>query len=119
MRPGEIRPIVICVFRDSDRVFVAEYDDIVLVYEADFVDPRLYKVESVRCQEDDSSEFAATWKPMDNFRTGKSPLYPTGILDLLDKPTHSHPHRTTGHDSARGGAPAPSARASGACHDAG
>ena len=27
MRPGEIRPIVICVFRDDDRIFVGEYCD--------------------------------------------------------------------------------------------
>jgi 8-oxo-dGTP pyrophosphatase MutT (NUDIX family) len=27
MRPGEIRPIVICVLRDDDRIFVGEYND--------------------------------------------------------------------------------------------
>jgi len=27
MKPGEIRPIAICIFRDRDRLFVAEYYD--------------------------------------------------------------------------------------------
>ncbi|NIN67278.1 MAG: NUDIX domain-containing protein [Anaerolineae bacterium] len=27
MKPGEIRPIVVCVFRDDDRIFVGEYSD--------------------------------------------------------------------------------------------
>jgi len=162
MKPGEIRPIVICVFRDNDRVFVAEYDDpatgtqfyrplggalrfgeysreciireireelsaeiqdlaylgtieniftyagqpgheIVLVYQANFVDLRLYETQPLRCQEDDSSEFVATWKPMDDFRTGTAPLYPTGLLDLLDRNlgTRIHTDVTDGHGSEK------------------
>jgi len=152
MKPGAIRPIVICVFRHGDSTFVAEYDnpatgtkfyrplggalrfgeysrdcivreireelgaeiqdlaylgtieniftlagqpghEIVLVYEANFVDPRLYETESVRCQEDDGSEFVAKWKSVGEFRAGKAPLYPTGILDLLDKSTGNHSTR--------------------------
>jgi 8-oxo-dGTP pyrophosphatase MutT (NUDIX family) len=148
MRPGQIRPIVICVFRDGDRTFVAEYHDpssgvrfyrplggaigfgehsrecivremreetgaeikdltyvgmieniftfdgspgheIVLVYEASFVDPRLYEVESFRCQDDDG-EFVASWKSIDEFRAEKARLYPEGLLDLLDK-AREHP----------------------------
>jgi 8-oxo-dGTP pyrophosphatase MutT (NUDIX family) len=144
MKPGQIRPIVICVFRDGDRIFVAEYcnpatgakfyrplggairfgeysrecivreireelgaeiqdlaylgtienvftyagqpgHEIVLVYQANFVDPHLHQVPSVTCQEDDGSGFAAVWKPLADFRTGQAPLYPTGILDLLDQ----------------------------------
>lgn len=27
MKPGEIRPIVVCVFRDDDRIFVGKYCD--------------------------------------------------------------------------------------------
>jgi 8-oxo-dGTP pyrophosphatase MutT (NUDIX family) len=143
MKPGQIRPIVISVFRDGDRLFLAEYHDpssgeklyrplggaiafgehsrecivreireemgaeitgltyvgvienifffdgkpgheIVLIYEAHFVDPRLYEVESVRCREN-GGEFVAVWKPIAEFRAGKAPLYPEGLLDLLDK----------------------------------
>jgi ADP-ribose pyrophosphatase YjhB (NUDIX family) len=143
MKPREIRSIVICVFRDEDRLFVTEgYDshkketfyrplggaiefgersresitreireemgvqirdlgyigmienifthdgqpghEIVLVYEAKFVDSLLYKLKSVRCK-DDGDWLAAMWKPMDDFRTGKAILYPEGLLALLDR----------------------------------
>ena len=149
MKPGQIRPIVICVFRDGDRLFLAEYYDpskketfyrplggaiafgehsrqcivreireemeaeikdltyvdvmenififdgkpgheIVLVYEANFVDSHLYQVESVRCKEN-GDEFVAAWKPASEFRAGKLPLYPEGLLDLLDRKTRERP----------------------------
>jgi 8-oxo-dGTP pyrophosphatase MutT (NUDIX family) len=150
MKPGQIRPIAICVFRDKDRLFLMEcydptkketfyrplggaiefgehgresivreireeigaeikdltyidvienifvYDgkpghEIVLVYEANFVDSHLYRVESVRCR-DDGEEFVATWKPIAGFRAGEAPLYPEGLLDLLDKKTVKRPN---------------------------
>jgi hypothetical protein len=56
----------------------------VLVYEANFADSRLYEVESVRCQ-DNGGEFVAVWKPIAELQAGKTPLYPEGLLDLLDK----------------------------------
>jgi 8-oxo-dGTP pyrophosphatase MutT (NUDIX family) len=149
MKPGQIRPIVISVFRDGDRLFLAEYYDpssgekfyrplgggiafgehsrecivreireemgaeitdltyvgvienifffdgkpgheIVLVYEANFADSRLYEVESVRCR-DNGGEFVAVWKPIAEFRAGKAPLYPEGILGLLDKKARERP----------------------------
>ena len=149
MKPGQIRPIVISVFRDEDRLFLAEYHDpssgerfyrplggaiafgehsrecivreireemgteitdldyvgvienififdgkpgheIVLVYEATFVDSRLYEVESVRCR-DNGGEFVAVWKPIAQFQAGKAPLYPEGLLDLLDKKARERP----------------------------
>ena len=143
MKPGEIRPIVICIFRDKDRFFVTEgydsykketfyrplggaiefgersresiireireemgaevkdltytgmieniftYDgqpghEIVLVYEANFVDSRLYKLESVRLR-DNGDWLVGMWKPMADFQAGKVPLYPKGLLELLDR----------------------------------
>ena len=145
MRPGDIRPIAIAVFRDGDRLFVGEYYDpstgeqfhrplggaiefgehgqetiirevqeemgveikdltclgtieniftfdgkpgheIVLVYEARFVDSHLYDVESVRCRDDDG-EFVALWKPVDEFQSGRAILYPEGLLELLSEVT--------------------------------
>ncbi|KPL03583.1 MAG: hypothetical protein AMJ73_06170 [candidate division Zixibacteria bacterium SM1_73] len=150
MKPRQIRPIAICVFRDKDRLFLMEcydpakkeifyrplggaiefgehsresivreireeigaeiedltyigmienlfvYDgkpghEIVLVYEANFVDSHLYQVESLRCR-DDGEEFVAVWKPIAEFRAGKSPLYPEGLLDLLDEKTVRRPN---------------------------
>jgi ADP-ribose pyrophosphatase YjhB (NUDIX family) len=149
MKPGQIRPIVISLFRDEDRLFLAEYHDpssgerfyrplggaiafgehsrecivreireemrteitdldyvgvienififdgkpgheIVLVYEATFVDSRLYEVESVRCR-DNGGEFVAVWKPIAQFQAGKAPLYPEGLLDLLDNKARERP----------------------------
>jgi 8-oxo-dGTP pyrophosphatase MutT (NUDIX family) len=143
MKPGQIRPIAICVFRDEDRLFLMEchdptkketfyrplggaiefgehsrksivreireeigaeikdltyvdmienifvYDgqpghEIVLVYEANFVNSHLYKVESLRCR-DNGEEFDAMWKSLSEFRSGKVPLYPEGLLELLDR----------------------------------
>jgi 8-oxo-dGTP pyrophosphatase MutT (NUDIX family) len=150
MKPGQIRPIVISVFRDEDRLFLAKYHDpssgewfyrplggaiafgehsrecivreireemgteitdldyvgvienififdgkpgheIVLVYEATFVDSRLYEVESVRCR-DNGGEFVAVWKPIAEFQAGKAPLYPEGLLDLLNKKARERPN---------------------------
>jgi 8-oxo-dGTP pyrophosphatase MutT (NUDIX family) len=145
MKPGQIRPIAICVFRRDDKLLVGEHYDtvkketfyrplggaiefgergpecvvreireeigaeikelnyietienifvcggrpgheIVLVYEARLVDSHLYEVESVRCKEN-GDEFVAVWKPMRTFRDREAPLYPEGLLNLLDKKT--------------------------------
>ena len=143
MEPGRIRPIAICIFKNEDRIFVAQYYDpsreltfyrplggaikfgegsreciireireemgaeikdityigmieniftfdnkpgheIVLVYEAAFVDPYLYEIESIQCQDDDGT-FTAMWKSPDEIRAEKVPLYPEGLSDLLNE----------------------------------
>jgi ADP-ribose pyrophosphatase YjhB (NUDIX family) len=145
MKPGEIRPIVICIFRHKDRLFVTEgydsfkketffrppggavefgersresivreireemgvqirdlsyigmieniftYDgkpghEIVLVYEANFVDSLLYKLKSVRLK-DNGDWLVAMWKALTDFRSGSAVLYPDGLLDFLDRET--------------------------------
>ena len=58
--------------------------EIVLVYEASFVDPHLYEVESVSCRDDDG-EFIARWKAIDEFQAGEAILYPDGLVDLLNE----------------------------------
>ena len=143
MKPDQIRAIAICVFRDGDRLLLAEWPDpltgqpfyrplggaiefgeysrdcvvreireeigaeitdlqylttienvftynneqgheIALVYEARLADPDLYKVDSF-VGDDDDGELVVVWKPIDHFRAGAAPLYPTGLLDLLDE----------------------------------
>jgi len=143
MKPNQVRAIAICVFRDDDRLFLAEWRDpltgqpfyrplggtiefgeysrdcvvreireeigaevtdltylatienvftynrqmgheIVLVYQAHLADPALYQVESI-VGDDNGSELVVVWKPIDHFRAGKLPLYPTGLLELLDE----------------------------------
>lgn len=143
-QPTWPRPIVICVFRNEDRVFAGElYDksknevfyrplggtiefgeparealkrelreeigaevtnlrylgtlenlfthegefghEIVLAYEGDFVDKAFYETETVAAQEEDGLKFTARWKSLHEFREGKAPLYPDGLLRLLSR----------------------------------
>ena len=58
--------------------------EIVQVYQAEFTDPSMFERNEVMGREDDGSTIRATWKPMGEFREGRSPLYPDGLLELLD-----------------------------------
>jgi 8-oxo-dGTP pyrophosphatase MutT (NUDIX family) len=55
------------------------------VYDADFVDPKFYQMDSLEAYEDDGSELKVIWKEIDFFKNGEAPLYPTGLLELLEK----------------------------------
>ena len=58
--------------------------EIVLVYDAAFVDPSFYVPPRVQGVEDNGKPFYAHWKSLDFFRApGAPPLYPTGLLDLM------------------------------------
>jgi len=69
---------------------------IMLVYEARFSDPVIYEIDSLEGHEDmptsivpretKSSEnaFMAHWIPLADFRDGSKPLYPDGLLELID-----------------------------------
>ena len=58
--------------------------EIVMVYEADFVDESMYLRNPIWGQEDDGSPIKAVWKAMDDFRGGGSRLVPDGLLSMLD-----------------------------------
>lgn len=58
--------------------------EIVMVYEADFVDESMYRRNPIWGQEDDGSPIKAVWKAMDDFRGGTSRLVPDGLLLMLD-----------------------------------
>ncbi len=58
--------------------------EIVRVYNGKFKDKSMYKRELVECQEGDLT-FQAMWKELAYFRAGKAPLYPAGLLELLDR----------------------------------
>jgi 8-oxo-dGTP pyrophosphatase MutT (NUDIX family)/NTP pyrophosphatase (non-canonical NTP hydrolase) len=64
--------------------------EIVLVYDADFVDRSLYGRDEIAIyqQETDRHE-RAVWKTLDELRGGPDPLYPTGVLDLLQPMPYS------------------------------
>jgi 8-oxo-dGTP pyrophosphatase MutT (NUDIX family) len=57
--------------------------EIVLVYKADFSDASLYNKEFVMGQEGDGKQFKALWKPLVDFTSEQTPLYPDGLLELL------------------------------------
>ena len=59
--------------------------EIVLIYEAEFSDRTIYDRDSVVGYEDNGKPFRAMWKPLEQFRTSQSPLYPEGLLQLLEE----------------------------------
>ncbi|MGZ9223604.1 MAG: NUDIX hydrolase [Anaerolineales bacterium] len=141
----QIRPLAICVFRNKDRILVAEgYDpikgetfyrplgggiefgelsqeticrelmeeigvelkqdtlkylgaveniftfngspghEIVLIYDGALEDPGLYDQAVILGKEANGEEIRAMWKNLDDFRGGKSTLYPDGLLEMLE-----------------------------------
>jgi ADP-ribose pyrophosphatase YjhB (NUDIX family) len=71
-----------------ENVFVYEGEpghEIVFVFEARLADERLRGVESIACVESDGAGFVARWMPLDTFRAGAAPLYPDGLLELVDR----------------------------------
>jgi 8-oxo-dGTP pyrophosphatase MutT (NUDIX family) len=57
--------------------------EIVMLFEARFIDPTLYQREVFEGYDDHQKLFNAYWKPLDDFEGGDPPLYPEGLLDLL------------------------------------
>jgi len=143
---NQIRPLAICVFRNKDRILVAEgYDpikddtfyrplgggiefgerseetvcrelmeeigvelkqdtlkylgaveniftfngtpghEIVLVYDGELIDSRLYDQAVISGKEANGEEIRAMWKNLDEFGVGESVLYPVGLLEMLGK----------------------------------
>ena len=58
--------------------------EIVMLYEADFVDEDMYHRNPIWGQEDDGSPIKAVWKPMDDFKAGRGRLVPEGLLGILE-----------------------------------
>ncbi len=62
--------------------------EIVLIYDGEFVDTSIYEREVVMGHEDDEAfygDIQAVWKSLDFFRWGEAPLYPTGLLKMLEQ----------------------------------
>jgi len=59
--------------------------EIVLIYEAEFNDKRFYEDMPIQGHDDGNLLFTALWKPLSFFRAGGAPLYPTGLLELLEQ----------------------------------
>jgi 8-oxo-dGTP pyrophosphatase MutT (NUDIX family) len=59
--------------------------EIVQIYDAQFIEPMLYRQPVITCHEDDGSAFEAVWKPVADFRDKRYPLYPNGLFELLQQ----------------------------------
>lgn len=69
-----------------ENIFVHEGEpghEIVVVYEAEFADRKIYDQDCLTGYEDNGKPFKALWKPMEQFRKLEAPLYPDGLLQLL------------------------------------
>jgi 8-oxo-dGTP pyrophosphatase MutT (NUDIX family) len=57
--------------------------EIVMIYDGALKDSGLYERTVIMGREVDGEEFRAIWKNIDEFGVGKSILYPTGLLEML------------------------------------
>lgn len=64
--------------------------EIVMLFEADFVDASFYARPRIERQEEADKIICAVWKPLADFVPGQPPLYPHGLLDCLV----AHPDRS-------------------------
>ena len=70
-----------------ENIFVYEGQqghEIVIVYAADFVDREIYTRDWVTGREDNGATFKALWKPLRDFNASRAPLYPDGLLELIE-----------------------------------
>jgi len=61
--------------------------EIVLVYETAFEDDGSLGIEAVACREENGMPFTARWMPLATFRSGDAPLYPDGLLEMIERTT--------------------------------
>ena len=61
------------------------HHEIVLIYDGALKESALYEQGVIVGQEENGEEVRALWKSMSEFESGQSILYPTGLVDLLQK----------------------------------
>ena len=59
--------------------------EIVLIYDGALEDSGLYDQAVILGKEANGEETRAMWKNLDEFGTGKSILYPVGLVEVLEK----------------------------------
>jgi 8-oxo-dGTP pyrophosphatase MutT (NUDIX family) len=57
--------------------------EIVLIYDGALKESEWYAQEAILGKEADGEEICAVWKNLDEFITGKSILYPSGLVEML------------------------------------
>ena len=65
--------------------------EIVMIYDGELQDPKLYEQAVILGEEADGEEVQAMWKSLDEFGKGKCILYPTGLIEILvpEAPRHT------------------------------
>ena len=58
--------------------------EVVMVFETRLADPSLTARDEIACVEEGGQPFTARWLPLDVFRSGAVPLYPDGLLALVE-----------------------------------
>ena len=82
-------------FRFYSIIGTSPGHEVVMVYEADFVDGSIYEKPTVNGIEDGGLRFEAVWKPLEDFAGGDPPLYPEGLLEFLLKSAGQTPSDST------------------------
>jgi 8-oxo-dGTP pyrophosphatase MutT (NUDIX family) len=59
------------------------YHEVVLIYDGTLTESGLYEQALLLGKEANGDDIRATWKGMQEFESGKSILYPNGLLELL------------------------------------
>lgn len=72
--------------------------EVVFVYDAEFAQQSLYKTEQLRGHEEGIGAFEAVWKPVSDFVSGSPPLYPDGLLELLEAHSKEQGDVSNRHD---------------------
>lgn len=75
-------------FRTLENIFSCYGEighEIVIIYNGEFADKSLYSKDIIVGQEDNGDAFKALWMPIANFEMGRFPLYPNGLLELLQE----------------------------------
>ncbi|MEM9776965.1 MAG: NUDIX domain-containing protein [Chloroflexota bacterium] len=62
-----------------------DHHELVFVYEADFVDQKIYDLEEIPVVESNGMKFAARWYDLAWLKEEHMPVYPTSILDILQR----------------------------------
>ena len=69
--------------------------EIVQVYEGSFVDKSIYEMGTIIGHEPDDASIKAVWKPLIDFKEGKAPLYPDGLVEVLEQIYENAKHRNS------------------------
>lgn len=92
-----VEPIEATYLGALDNVFTYEGrpgHEIILVHRVDLPDDERFGADAVAGIESDGTPYTARWLPLADVRSGSAILYPTGLLELLDRTQPTFPEAT-------------------------